>query len=60
MTTTITVWADIRCPWRWMGHRRLRSALNRLGRKAVVEHRSFLLEPAGPEGAFLGAGEAIR
>ncbi|MCK9870754.1 DsbA family protein [Nocardiopsis dassonvillei] len=58
MTTTITVWADVRCPWCWMGHRRLRSALGRLDRETVVEHRSFLLEPAGPEGAFLTVREA--
>jgi predicted DsbA family dithiol-disulfide isomerase len=50
----ITVWADIRCPWCWMGHRRLRSALERLGptgRGVTVVRRSFLLEPAGPDSA---------
>ena len=48
----ITVWADIRCPWCWMGHRRLRAALERLGpagREVGVARRSFLLEPAGPD-----------
>ncbi|MEV2278763.1 DsbA family protein [Nocardiopsis sp. NPDC049922] len=58
MTTTITVWADVRCPWCWMGHRRLRSVLDRLDHEVVVEHRSFLLEPAGPEGAFRTVREA--
>lgn len=50
----ITVWADIRCPWCWMGHRRLRAALERLGpagREVTVVRRSFLLEPAGPDSA---------
>ncbi|WP_026118870.1 DsbA family oxidoreductase [Nocardiopsis ganjiahuensis] len=47
--TTITVWADIRCPWCWMGHRRLGAALERLGREVTVVRRSFLLEPAGPD-----------
>ena len=47
--TTITVWADIRCPWCWMGHRRLAAALERVGREVTVVHRSFLLEPAGPD-----------
>ncbi|GAA1072140.1 DsbA family oxidoreductase [Nocardiopsis metallicus] len=48
----ITVWADIRCPWCWMGHRRLKAALERLGaagREVTVVRRSFLLEPAGPD-----------
>ncbi|GAA1459429.1 DsbA family protein [Nocardiopsis exhalans] len=48
----ITVWADIRCPWCWMGHRRLRAALERLGtagREMTVVRRSFLLEPTGPD-----------
>lgn len=47
--TTITVWADIRCPWCWMGHRRLEAALARAGQKVDVVRRSFLLEPAGPD-----------
>lgn len=47
--TMITVWADIRCPWCWMGHRRLGAALERVGREVPVVRRSFLLEPAGPD-----------
>lgn len=47
--TTITVWADIRCPWCWMGHRRLGAALERVEREVTVVRRSFLLEPAGPD-----------
>lgn len=47
--SAITVWADIRCPWCWMGQRRLGAALERVGRAVTVVHRSFLLEPAGPE-----------
>lgn len=46
---TLQVWADIRCPWCWMGHRRLGEAIRRSGVTARIEHRSFLLEPQGPE-----------
>ncbi|WP_166347468.1 DsbA family oxidoreductase [Phytoactinopolyspora limicola] len=59
--TTITVWADIRCPWCWMGHRQLSSALERLAQSGAptvhVDHRSFLLEPSGPETSRLTVRE---
>ncbi|OLT24440.1 thioredoxin [Nocardiopsis sp. CNR-923] len=41
-----------------MGHRRLRSVLDRLDHEVAVERRSFLLEPAGPERAFRTVREA--
>lgn len=44
----LQVWADIRCPWCWMGQRRLGEAIRRSGITATIEHRSFLLEPQGP------------
>lgn len=52
MTTdvaTVQVWADIRCPWCWIGHRRLSRAIAATDVPAGVEYRSFLLEPDGPE-----------
>ncbi|WP_460778287.1 DsbA family oxidoreductase [Nocardiopsis nanhaiensis] len=54
MRTTITVWADIRCPWCWISHRRLGAALARVeeeqgDREFTVLRRSFLLEPTGPD-----------
>lgn len=54
--STIDVWADIRCPWCWMGHRRLMSLVE--GTDVVVRHRSFLLEPGGPEGEHTTVREA--
>ncbi|WP_179276213.1 DsbA family oxidoreductase [Rhodococcus sp. 06-235-1A] len=48
MTTTITMWADVRCPWCWIGHRQLGRALDQLGTDTKVEYRSLLLEPDGP------------
>ncbi|WP_129667913.1 DsbA family oxidoreductase [Phytoactinopolyspora endophytica] len=46
--TTLQVWADVRCPWCWMGHRRLARAIAQSGASVQVQHRSFLLEPQGP------------
>ncbi|WP_037714818.1 MULTISPECIES: DsbA family protein [Actinomycetes] len=47
-TTTLQVWADVLCPWCWMGHRRLAQAIAESGVPARIEHRSFLLGPEGP------------
>lgn len=44
----IDVWADVRCPWCWIGLRRLRDAIAALGAPVHVQLRSFLLEPEGP------------
>ncbi|MGW5879112.1 DsbA family oxidoreductase [Nocardiopsis terrae] len=58
--TTVTVWADVRCPWCWMGHRQLAAAVRRLGadRGVTVVRRSYLLEPTGPDGPALTVREA--
>ena len=45
---TVDVWADVRCPWCWIGSRRLRRAAVMVGETVRVRHRSFLLEPGGP------------
>lgn len=44
----VDVWADVRCPWCWIGLRRLRRAAAVLGEPVRVQRRSFLLEPEGP------------
>ena len=44
----IRLWADVRCPWCWIGHRRLREAAAHLGEELMLQYRSFLLEPDGP------------
>lgn len=44
----ITVWADVRCPWCWIGHRQLGRAIQKLGRDVSIEYKSYLLEPDGP------------
>ncbi|HIY67353.1 MAG TPA: DsbA family protein [Candidatus Agrococcus pullicola] len=44
----VDVWADVRCPWCWIGSRRLRRAADVAGVTVRVRHRSFLLEPDGP------------
>lgn len=49
---TIDLWADIACPWCWIGERRLRRALaRRPGVRVEVRWRPFLLQPdLPPEG----------
>ncbi|QSB16536.1 DsbA family oxidoreductase [Natronosporangium hydrolyticum] len=44
----VMMWADIRCPWCWIGLRRLQVAAKEIPGGLRVRHRSFLLEPAGP------------
>lgn len=60
MTTadrTVHVWADIRCPWCWMGHRRLSAAHLEVG-GPPIERRAFLLEPDGPTRKGISVYEA--
>lgn len=46
--TDVQIWADVRCPWCWIGHRRLERAARGIGEDVVMHHRSFLLDPDGP------------
>ncbi|WP_407564320.1 DsbA family protein [Streptomyces sp. 184] len=46
----IEVFSDMVCPWCYIGKRRLRSALERLGEPADVVWRSFQLDPDYPGG----------
>ena len=43
----IEVWADLVCPWCFIGKRRLQRALERTGRSAdaTIVHRAFQLDP---------------
>jgi predicted DsbA family dithiol-disulfide isomerase len=43
----IDVWSDVICPWCYLGHRRLQTALEQLGWQDEVEVRfhAFLLDP---------------
>ncbi|MBB1058659.1 thioredoxin domain-containing protein [Dietzia sp. B19] len=44
----VDVWADVRCPWCWIGLRRFRRAVEMVEQPVLVRRRSFLLEPKGP------------
>ena len=49
-TLSIDVWADLACPWCWIGERRLLRALRqRPGLEAELRWRPFLLQPDLPE-----------
>ena len=68
----LDVWADIACPWCYLGHARLERVLGaqaRDGREVVVRHRPFELNPdLPPEGvpmagfleARYGDAQAVR
>lgn len=59
---TVEVWADVRCPWCWIGHRHLTAAMaaHSVGRTKTdsLRRRAFLLEPEGPERAGMTVREA--
>jgi len=44
----IDVFADVVCPWCFLGHQRLERVLASLGRPARVTHRPFMLDPNTP------------
>jgi predicted DsbA family dithiol-disulfide isomerase len=46
----IEVWADIVCPWCYIGKRRLETALSQFDGPVSVEWRSFQLDPETPVG----------
>lgn len=45
MTWTVEVWADIVCPWCYIGKQRLASASEATGIDIAVVHRAFQLDP---------------
>jgi predicted DsbA family dithiol-disulfide isomerase len=64
----IDLWADIACPWCYLGVRRLDAALAASGEDVVVRHRPFMLNPGlPPDGvpmagyleSLMGSAEAV-
>jgi predicted DsbA family dithiol-disulfide isomerase len=52
----VDVWADVACPWCWMGRRRLQVALDaEPAGSVVVRHRAFELQPDLPPGGLPAA-----
>lgn len=45
MTWTVEVWADIVCPWCYIGKKRLADASDATGIDIAVVHRAFQLDP---------------
>lgn len=45
MTVHIDVWADLVCPWCFIGKRRLQSALDGFEAEVTIVHRAFQLDP---------------
>ena len=44
----IDLFADVVCPWCFLGHQRLERVLESLGQPARVTHRPFMLDPNTP------------
>jgi len=57
----IEVWSDVVCPWCYIGHRRLRRALENLGlsERATIIHRAFQLQPDFPADRFIPTSEHL-
>lgn len=58
LSETIKIWTDVRCPWCWIGHRRLGRAVSNSAVAVSIEYKSFLLEPEGPPQAGITVREA--
>lgn len=46
MTVAVDLWADIVCPWCFIGKRRLQFAQEAVGIDTTVRHRAFQLDPS--------------
>jgi predicted DsbA family dithiol-disulfide isomerase len=60
--TMVTVWSDIRCPWCWMGHRRLAAAFVaevEADHRAAVEHGVSSIPALVHEGRHLGGARNV-
>ncbi|WP_160149018.1 DsbA family oxidoreductase [Arcanobacterium ihumii] len=44
----IHAWADIACPWCWIGKKRLDEGIELSGKKVAVEYHSYQLRPDAP------------
>ncbi|MFI6516218.1 DsbA family protein [Spirillospora sp. NPDC050679] len=56
----IEVYAEVLCPWCYIGKRRLSAALAGLGERVEVAWRSFELAPDAPREPGVTAAEAMR
>jgi predicted DsbA family dithiol-disulfide isomerase len=57
----VEIWADVVCPWCYIGKRRFESALAAFPHREEVEvvHRSFQLDPSAPRGVIRATREAL-
>jgi predicted DsbA family dithiol-disulfide isomerase len=57
----VEIWADVVCPWCYIGKRRFEAALERFAQRDEVEvvHRSFQLDPSARRGVIRPAGDAL-
>jgi len=57
----VDVWADLVCPWCYLGKRRFDNALAEFGHAEDVEvvHHSFQLDPSFPKGQVLDQREML-
>lgn len=55
----IDVWADVVCPWCYLGLVRLERALVETGREAELVHRSFQLDPSAVRGSGRSVAEVL-
>ncbi|QOR45688.1 DsbA family oxidoreductase [Trueperella pecoris] len=44
----VHAWADIACPWCWIGKQRLQKGIEESGQKVAVEYHSYQLRPDAP------------
>jgi len=58
---TLEVWADVVCPWCYIGKRRIERAIAEFEHPAevAVHYRSFELDPVAPIGGGLGVQEQL-
>jgi predicted DsbA family dithiol-disulfide isomerase len=61
VVVVVEVWADVACPWCYVGKRRFEAALRELGDDADIEvrWRSFELDPRAPRTQPLSAPEVL-
>lgn len=55
----IHVWADIACPWCWIGKKRLEKGIELSGKNVAVEYHSYQLSPDAPSSSTLNAAEVL-
>jgi predicted DsbA family dithiol-disulfide isomerase len=56
---TVEVWADVVCPWCYIGKRRLEAATEQVGGEVRLVWRSFQLDPSAPRPGEPGHGQGV-